>query len=276
MNPRSYQHSSRRGIQRLKTVPRLLLVLVLFNIQLVYAELFVHQLKHQPAQNIIPAIQSHLSKQTSISAKGFQLMVNGSAEDNQKIIAILQMLDTKRRQYFVEVKILNQPMQQQQLNANHITVNGNTTEIRSNRYLTQGHQTNGDNFSVQAMENYQALVSTGESFPTNQIINQYGHLLPSSGRTTINSGFYITVSQPSQQTVFLTVSAQQQNRQINNSRSINSSSASTRVTGNLGKWILIASNASRSSLGNSKRYTTNSKASKQRWYYVRVNAISDK
>lgn len=260
----------------MKTGFRLLLALMLFSIQLVSAELFIHQLKHQPAQSVIPAIQPHLSKQTSISAKGFQLIVNGSVNDNLKIISILEMLDTKLRQYFVEVKILNQQMQQQQLSGSSITIDDKSTEVRLNRYQTQGHQSNGDNFSMQATENYQALVNTGESFPTNQVVNQYGHLLPSSGRTTISSGFYITVQQTAPQMVSLTVSAQQQNRQVNNSRSINSSSASTRVTGNLGNWILIASNANRSSLGTSKRYTTNSKSSKQRWYYVRVNALSDK
>lgn len=261
--------------QSLKIAFKILLALLLLNIQLVKAELFIHQLKHQPAQSVIPAIQPHLSKQTSISAKGFQLIVDGSPQDNQKVIDILQMLDSKLRQYFVEVKILNQQMQQHQLNASNIAIEGQSTEVRLNRYQTQEHQSNGDNFSLQATENYQALVNTGESFPTNQVINQYGHLLPSSGRTTINSGFYITVLQTAPQTVSLTVSAQQQNRQVNNSRSINSSSASTKVAGDLGRWILIASNAERSSLVNSKRYTTSSKASKQRWYYVRVNAVFD-
>ena len=260
----------------MKTSRKLLFVLFLLNIQLVHSELFIHQLKHQSAASVIPAIQPHLSKQTSISPKGFQLIVNGNAEDNQKIITILPMLDTKLRQYFVEVKILNQQMDQYQLDASNIEVKEQSKSAKIIRYQTQGHQTNGNNFSLQTTENYPSLVNTGESFPTNQVISQYGHLLPSSGRATINSGFYINVQQTAPETISLTVSAQQQNRQVNNNRSINSSSASTRVTGNLGRWILIASNASISSLGTSKRYTTNSKASKQRWYYVRVNTISDK
>lgn len=260
----------------MKMVFRTLIIILLANVQVICAELFIHQLKHQPASSVIPAIQPHLSKRTSISSKDFRLFVNGSVEDNQKVISILQMVDTKLRQYFVEIKLLNQQMDKYQFNASNIKINDGSSEIKLNRYQTQGHQSNGDNFSLRATENHQALVNTGESFPTNQVINQYGHLLPSSGKTTINSGFYITVQQTSSQIVTLTVSAQQQNRQVNNSRSINSTSASSRISGELGRWILIASHASRSSLGNTKRYTTSSKASKQRWYYVRVNAISDK
>jgi len=267
--------ASNRENQSLKIGFGLLLVMLLINTQLVRAELFIHQLKNQPAQNIIPAIQPHLSKQTSISANGFQLLVDGIPQDNQKVISLLQILDSKLRQYFVEVKILNQQMQQHQLSSSKMAIDNKSTQVKLNRFQAQGYQSNGDNFSLRTTENYQALVNTGESFPSNLAISQYGHLLPSSGRTNINSGFYITVQQTSPQTVSLSVSAQQQNRQVNNSRSIDSSSASTRVVGDLGKWILVASNAKRSSLGNSKRYTTNSKASKQRWYYVRVNAVLD-
>jgi hypothetical protein len=257
-----------------KKIFSLMIVFLLMSIQTLHAELFVHQLHHQPAANIIPVIQPHLSTETSITAKGFQLFVDGSKKDNQKVINILQTLDTKLKQYFIEVKILNHEMDRYQLNATNIKIANQSGEVKIKRHQTQNHQTNGDNYSLRTTENYQALVTTDETFPTNQVINQYGHLLPSSGKTTINSGFYITVQQTGPQIVALTVSAQQQNRQVNNNRSINSSSASTRVSGKLGKWLLVASNANHSSLGSSKRYTTNSKASKQRWYYIRVNELA--
>ncbi len=258
-----------------KKIFSLIVCFLSMNIQTLHAELFVHQLHHQPAANVIPVIQPHLSSETSITAKGFQLFVNGSEKDNQKVSSILQTLDTQLRQYFVEVKILNHEMDRYQLSASHIKIANPSGEVKIKRYQTQNHQTNGDNFSLRTTENYQALVTTGETFPTNQVTKQYGHLLPSSGKTTIHSGFYITVQQTDSQMVTLTVSAQQQNRKVNNTRSITSSSASTRVSGKLGKWLLVASNASHSSLGTSKRYTTNSKASKQRWYYVRVNELAD-
>ncbi len=262
-------------VQEINTVSKLIFWFLILNVQMLHAELFVHQLQHQPATNVIPVIQPHLSKQASMTAKGYQLFVNGTEQDNLKVLSILQMVDTKLRQYFVEVKILNHQMDRYQLGATNIKLSNQSNEANIKSYQTQSNQTNGDNFSLQATENYQALVTTGESFPTSQVINQYGHLLPSPGRTTISSGFYITVQQTAPQMVALSVSAQQQNRRVNNSRSIISSSASTRVNGKLGKWILIASNARNSSLGNTKRYTTNSKASKQRWYYVRVNEIID-
>ena len=237
------------------------------------AELFVHQLKHQLAAKVIPVIQPHLSTQTSMTAKDYQLFVNGTKKDNQKVIDILQMVDTKTREYLVEVKILDQEMNRHEQNISKAELNKQSSNASIRRFQTQSNQKANSNFSIRTIENYQALISTGESFPNNQINSQYGHLLPSNGRTNIKSGFYIAVQQTGATTVSLSVSAQQQSRQTTNNRSVNASTASTKISGELGKWIFIASNASKSSLRSTKRYTTDSRASKTRWYYVRVTSI---
>ncbi len=240
------------------------------------AELFIHQLKHQPAAQVIPIIQPHLAAETSITAKGFKLFVNGTKQDNQKVLNILKMIDTKLKEYLVEVKILNHQMNNDELNRIKISANAQSTRLQVKRHTIEANQSYGDNFVLRMIENYQAFVKTGESFPDNQVQSQYGHLLPSTGRTKISSGFYLTIQQTGDEIVAINISAQQQSRQSQDARSINSSSTSTRINGVIGKWTLIASNAGQRSNQTSKSYSAHSKASNKRWYYVRVNnALSE-
>jgi len=250
--------------------------LLLITSGVVRAELFVYELKYQTAGNAISLIQPHLSKDASITAKEFQLLVNGTQEDNQKVIDILNVIDIKLNEYSVEVKILDHKMDAHQFNSTKTKVGDETVRKKFKQFhLDNDRNINNRNannhFNIRMAENYQAFISTGESFPDNQVVSQYGHLLPSSGRTKISSGFYMLIQQNSTisaRQIAVRVSVHQQ--QIDSSQAFNSSSASTKFAGELGKWILIASNADHKTANSNKRYSTNSKTNKQRWYYVRV------
>lgn len=240
------------------------------------AELFIHKLNHQLAANVIPVIKPHLTTQTTMTAKDYQLFVNGSKKDNDKVVSLLQMIDIRAREYNIEVKILDHKMDNNQLRHYQISKNDQSnssesskTEVR--RYKTQSTNQKNHQFILKTIENYPAYVSTGESFPTNQIQSQYGHLLPSSGRTKITSGFYLTVQHQGDQQVLLSLSAHQQQRQSRYGQGVSSSSTSTKVKGELGRWILATSTTTGSKSNGSRHYRTDSNRNKQRWYYIRVN-----
>jgi len=250
--------------------------ILLISSGLVRAELFVHQLKHQSAINTIPLIQPHLSKQSSLTAKDFQLFLSGTKEDNQKVIDILQAIDIKPSEYFVEVKILKHKMDDHQFNLVKNELNNLNRKTKINKIQLDNHQNASNHFNLRMTENYQAFIATGESFPDHKIISQYGHLLPSSGRTKTSSGFYMLIqpsSAPKDERITVRVSAQQQQK-INSAQQLESSYASTKFSEVKGKWILIASNAEGKTSLSDKRYSTNDQSSKERWYYVRVTDVA--
>lgn len=243
------------------------------------AELFVHQLQHLSASNAIPSIQPHLSKESTLTSKGFQLFLSGSEKDNLKLKEILKAIDVKLGEYLVEVKILNQQMDAHQFNS---TINKLEPRKKIKRLQLDDKNTTNTYFNLRMTENYQAFIATGESFPEHKVVAQYGHLIPSSTREKVSSGFYMLVQSNSSsssdsysdsQEITVRVSAQEQ-QVIKGDNSIGSSSTSTKFSGVKDKWILIASNAKQRKATLNKRFSTNSqsgRSNKERWYYVRIS-----
>jgi hypothetical protein len=228
-------------------------------------ELSIYKLNHQKAKSIISMIKPHASKDTIITGKNYQLFIDAPPAEQKRLKTIIEALDQALEQYQVEVKILDKPM------PNHDT-NSTTRASKIKTYRVLASNANQNSFSVRVLENSPAFVSTGEEFPNNQIQSQYGHLLPSTGRTKIRSGFYIIVIKQPNERVQLIVSAQQQQASIYQ-KNINNSVASSKISGDKEQWILIASTAREAEINSNKRYTTGSKTNKQRWYYVRVSSL---
>jgi len=239
------------------------------------AELFVHQLQHLSASNAIPSIQPHLSKESNLTSKGFQLFLSGSEEDNLKLKEILKAIDVRLSEYLVEVKILNQQMDEHQFNTTRIKLE---PRKKIKRLQLDDKNTTNVYFNLRMTENYQAFVATGESFPEHKVVAQYGHLIPSSTREKVTNGFYMLVqsnsgSDSNNRAVTVRVSAQEQ-QVIKGDNSIGSSSTSTKFSGVKDKWILIASNARQRKATSNKRFSTNNqsgRSNKERWYYVRIS-----
>lgn len=239
----------------------------------VKAELYDHQLQFQPAADAIVFVQPHISAETTLSTKNNLLIVNGSKQDNEKVTRLLQLFDVATRQYKIEVRILDHPMKRITDSQTVITRSERLEEIKVIRYQLQSTDRNNHFYEIRALENQQAFVSTGESFPDNQIQDQYSQLLPSTGKTNIANGFYIIVTAQGEQQILISVSAQQQTRQYRYGQTIASSSTSTKARATIDQWALVASTSRDSQLNNTKRYRTSSLKAKQRWYYVRVNEV---
>jgi len=253
-------------------------VIALFCVFPVQAELFEHQLQHQSATTLIPVIKPHLSKNSSLSGTKNKLFVNGSKQDNEIVSQILKSLDAPLNRYFVEIRILNQPMQ-----ANQRFKNQSTKAISSERAQVityRNSQTNSADhfFTINVTENNPSFIATGEQFPSNVIENQYGHLLPGSQQKKVSSGFYLTVFKQANQQIALDISAGQQQRQSRYGQKISRSAMTSKIVGNKDQWLLIASTSQQLSNaqqnGKQKRYRTSSKKDPQRWYYARISDLS--
>jgi len=239
------------------------------------AEVYSHQLTHQPAKQLIPVIQPHLSDKAKLTANGFKLFVSGTEKDNNAVSRLLAGLDIPFKEYLVELQITKQ-----QLNLtakNQLDLN-KQTEIRENKSkrLSIGHAgSNTNRFKLRVIENFQAFITTGESFPDTKFISQYDQFIPSNGRRKVSRGFYLTVTPSESSMVQLMASAFQQQTQVRDNRNVNLSSTSSQIKANLNEWTLLASTTTETNKSNHKNYRHHANSTKDRFYYIRVRLMSD-
>ncbi len=244
--------------------------------QQVIAEVYIHQLKHQPAEKLIPIIQPHLSQQTTLSASGFKLIVSGSKGDDAKVTRMLSDLDTPFKEYIVQLRITSVPIRQtnseSQTQIKGSSESSSTTAVVK-RYRTDQLLADDNEFTVRLIENYQGYINTGETYPEVKIVSQYGHMIPTTARKKIQSGVYISVSPAGEQRVAVKASAYQQQRQSTDSRNTNTSSTASRILAKLDDWTLLASTENESDRSRNNRYSTKGSSKSARYYYVKVKEL---
>ena len=214
------------------------------------AEVYSHQLTHQPAEPLIPVIQPHLSDKAKLTANGFKLFVSGTEKDNNTVSRLLAGLDIPFKEYLVELQIAKEQLN---LTAKNQLDQNKQTGIRENKNkrLSIGPAgSNTNHFKLRVIENFQAFITTGESFPDTKLISQYDQFIPSNGRRKVNSGFYLTVTQSENSTVQLMASAFQQQTQVRDNRNVNLSSTSSQIKANLNEWTLLASTSTETKKSN--------------------------
>ncbi len=236
------------------------------------AEVFIYQLKHQPAEKLIPIIKPHLSAKTSLSAADFKLIVSGEPADNIKVKQMLADLDTPFKEYLVQLRITSVPLKNHQ-QTSQLQLRGTSEQSQQKaivkKYRTDQMLADDREFVVRLIENYQGFINTGESYPEVKLINQYGHLIPSSGRKKVQSGVYISVTAAGEDKVAIKASAYQQQRQTTDSRNINTSSATSQILAPTNQWTLLASSEQNTQQQTGK-YSTRMADHKTRYYYVKV------
>ncbi len=255
----------------------LLLVGLSLITQQVFAEVYIHQLQHQPAEKLIPIIQPHLSKQSTLSASGFKLLVSGNKADDAKVTQMLSDLDTPFKEYLVQLRITSVPIRQTNSRTKSQiegSSQSNTTTTVIKKYRTDNMLADDNQFTVRLIENYQGYINTGETYPEVKIVSQYGHMIPTTGRKKIQSGLYISVRPLAENSVGVKASAYQQQRQSTDSRNTNTSSTASSIVAKLDTWTLLASTENTSSHSSKNRYSSKTTARKTRYYYVKVQALN--
>jgi hypothetical protein len=258
------------ALKKLLVTITIIFTLVLSSTQ---AEIYIHQLKSQPAEKLIPVIQPHLSKNTKLSAVEFKLIVSGSEQDNNKVTRLLQNLDADFKEYLVKLRITSVPIDTT-TSSTQVTLQGDShsaqQQVTSKQYRTDSLLADDNEFVVRLIENYQGYINTGETYPEVKLVSQYGQLIPKTGRKKIQSGVYISVNQANQQQVYVKASAYQQQRQRGDVQNTNTSSTATRIKASLGQWTLLASTEKLSTAQKRNQYSTKNKSNSSRYYYVKV------
>ncbi len=225
------------------------------------------------AEQVIPVITPHLKKETGLSAKGFQLIIQSTPEEYKKIQQLLTLLDKKPAQYLAEVRIINRKLDDKELKQTQLTINQHSTDIKIKRYRTQDNKGGDRRFTLRITENNQGFVNTGESFPTHRLVQHYNSFIPKTIHKEVTSGFYIKISQLPEDKVRIAINAQSQSRKLD--QSIKQSSTDSLIVGKKDSWILLASTGNNDSSNGKNKYSTRNNHSNKQWYYLRVNELAN-
>jgi len=202
-------------------------------------------LQHRSSAELLPAAQSFIGKDGSVSAFENKLIVNASPERIDDLRVLLQQLDTAPKRLLISVDNNDSNFQDDRGNARVI------------HYGTSNRE--GGLQQIQASEGQPALIQVGQSIPvTSTSTDGYGRIQSNTEYRNVTQGFYVTPSL-SGETVHLQISSN--NDRISQERAdvVKVQSTDTTVTGRLGEWITLAGYNQQSQAGregSSRTYST--------------------
>lgn len=185
----------------------------------------VMPLQYRSSAELLPAAQSFIGKDGTVSAFENKLIVNASPERIDDLRSLLQQLDTAPKRLLISVDNNDSNFQDNRGNAHVI------------RYGTSNRE--GGLQQVQASEGQAALIQVGQSIPvTSTSTDGYGRIQSNTEYRNVTQGFYVTPSL-SGETVRLQISTN--NDRISQERAdvVKVQSTDTTVTGKLGEWITL-------------------------------------
>lgn len=235
----------------------------------------VFNLGYSMAQDLLPAIEPMLRDDERVSAYGNQLIVRAEPARLAEIRALLSELDRQPAQLRISVASAGAVIG----NENGYQVDGRIgvgpAEIvvgdprNGNQARVIQRSTRGQNDGLRqitANEGYPVLIQSGQSVPLQSYTTDaYGRIIEGSQYRDVTQGFYATV-RLSGDLATITLSANNNSVNRNDSRVINVQQTDTVVTARLGEWITVGgigdSEASSSSdIGRSTRTRSQSDSS---------------
>lgn len=183
-------------------------------------------LQHRSSAELLPAAQSFLGKDGSVSTFEDKLIVNASQERIDDLRTLLQQLDTAPKRLLISVDNNDSNFQDNRGNARVI------------QYGTANRE--GGLQQIQASEGQPALIQVGQSIPiTSTSTDGYGRIQSDTQYRNVTQGFYVT-PRLTGDTVRLQISTN--NDRVSQERAdvVKVQSTDTTVTGRLGEWITLA------------------------------------
>jgi len=279
---------------RFIAMPFLLLLLTLllaFPILLFAADQNIEliELKHRDVNDVIPVIKPLLGENDRVSGTGNQLILKSSAETIAQIKNILHKIDSPVRRLKITVKYASEA-QQSQDTAN---VSGNVTLLKNNEDNKTNTQANistritttrsdEDRYStqqIQVSEGHWADVNIGQLIPVTQ-----SKLRVSGINTTLQTGTeykktgagFRVLPTIRNNSVILKIAPHYSKRNTIDNRKIDSLSAQTEITGQLGKWIDIGGTSTTVNHNPTEKvYSTKKQFADNRRIWVKVDMISN-
>lgn len=183
-------------------------------------------LNHRTSAELLPAAQSFLGKNGTVSAFENKLIVDADPERIDSLRALLEQLDTAPRRLLISVDNNDSNFQDNRGNARVI------------HYGTANRE--GGLQQVQASEGKPALVQFGQSIPiTSTSTDGFGRIQSDTEYRNVSQGFYVTASVTGD-TVHLDISTNNDRMSQERPDVVKVQSTDTTVSGKLGEWITLA------------------------------------
>jgi len=224
------------------------------------------QLKHRPADEIIPVIKPLLGPDDSLTGQGYQLFIRTSDSNFEQIRQMVNKLDRAAKLLLIsvfqgddrELRALGVSgnLQVQDSNSNISVGSANQSARRgadvqystrnasagAHTLSTRGRLTDNPIHQLRISEGSEGYIETGKSIPyfSGSYWRGRRHGIVEGGvdYKDISTGFYVLPRVHDEQ-ITLDVSPYKQSQSRQRSGAIETQSASTRITGQLGQWLAI-------------------------------------
>jgi hypothetical protein len=269
------------------------LLLLLWSSWLFASPIEIIDLKNRPAEEVLPIIKPMLDSDGAISGSGFQLIIRTSSENLSQIKRLINQIDSAPNQLLISVFQGSQrelEASSREIHAHYQDRNihadvgqpgpssGTRIETRSGGLTVGGSikstRTRTSDNPVQQLrilEGSAGYIETGQSIPyfSGRVYRQHGRAIVETGTDykDINTGFYVK-PRINGKRVVLEINPYKESLNRSGTGLIDTQSASTTVTGLVGKWIEIGGidNQSRSSGGGiGRHYETRERQSSRLW-----------
>lgn len=227
-------------------------------------------LGYRSADEVLSIAQTVIGDQGRVNAYGNQLIVNAPDALIAELRSVLAQLDTPPRTLLISVR----SSEHTQRDANGFSIDGNV-DIGNTRIGTgpsddrdsariirrDSRSRDGSLQQVQATEGYPALIQVGQSVPlTEWTTDAYGQVYRDTRYHDLIRGFYATANVVDDR-VQVTISSSDERLSRDTSGVVESRTADTRISGQIGEWLTIGGfdeqSSSRDS-GLARRYDTGS------------------
>jgi hypothetical protein len=226
----------------IRTVSRLLAVAFSIGLMSVAAfaqSLEVIQLKHRPAQELIPALQPLIAQGGALSGQEYTLFVRTTSANLAEVRRVVAQLDRAPRQLLVSVRTAAR----QQMEREGIAVQGELSTQGSSAKVTgvdrRSHLDSGSLTSVAVLEGHSALINNGSSIPiVTAVAGGTGRrpwLAAQTEYRELPNGFLVT-PRVNGESVILDI---QQRADSVRGDTIETQQLQSQVSGRLGEWISL-------------------------------------
>jgi type II secretory pathway component GspD/PulD (secretin) len=224
------------------------------------------QLKHRPAEEVMPVLKPMLGPDDSLSGQGFQLFIRTTDSNFEQIRRMVSQLDTPAKLLLISVfqgddrelralgvsghfeyqsgdtgVALGSTDKSSARGADvHYSTRNATAGART--FSTRGRLSDSPIHQLRVTEGSEGYIETGESIPYFSggywAGKRHGVVEGGVDYKDINTGFYVLPRVHGEQ-VTMDVSPYKQSQSRQRGGDIETQSASTRITGRLGQWITI-------------------------------------
>lgn len=191
----------------------------------------------------VSPILSNSFPHVPISSYGGQLVINGTAQQNQQIREMVAQLDTPARRLLITLDTgENSQTDLQGIQTRGSIQLGSHNSVRGQARIQQRSTLNSNNSLKQIMvnEGSPTAIQVGQSVPiTYQVPDHRGRPVTTTQYQDVMQNLYVSAQVVGQQ-VFINLSSQN-DRFSPRTGNINQQGMNTRVSGQLGQWITIGS-----------------------------------